>query len=167
MTETIAQYFVDNFSDVLSDELIVFIVSMLPILELRGGLIVAKLLEVSFFKAFAICFIGNLLPIPFILLFIRRIFSLLKKIRFVNQAIDKLEAKSIRKAENVKKYRLWGVFLFVAIPLPGTGAWTGALVADLLDIRIKHSLPTIAIGVFVAGLLISAFSYGLLGLLGI
>ena len=167
MTETIAQYFVDNFSDVLSDELIVFIVSMLPILELRGGLIVAKLLEVSFFKAFAICLIGNLLPIPFILLFIRRIFSLLKKIRFVNQVIDKLEAKSIRKAENVKKYRLWGLFLFVAIPLPGTGAWTGALVADLLDIRIKHSLPTIAIGVFVAGLLISAFSYGLLGLLGI
>ena len=83
MTETIAQYFVDNFSDVLSDELIVFIVSMLPILELRGGLIVAKLLEVSFFKAFAICFIGNLLPIPFILLFIRRIFSLLKKISSV------------------------------------------------------------------------------------
>lgn len=167
MTETIAQYFVDNFSDVLSDELIVFIVSMLPILELRGGLIVAKLLEVSFFKAFAICFIGNLLPIPFILLFIRRIFSLLKKIRFINDLIDKLEAKSIRKAENVKKYRLWGLFLFVAIPLPGTGAWTGALVADLLDIRIRHSLPAIALGVFVAGILISAFSYGLLGLLGI
>ena len=167
MTETIAQYFVDNFSDVLSDELIVFIVSLLPILELRGGLIVAKLLEVSFFKAFIICFIGNLLPVPFILLFIRRIFSLLKKIRFVNQLIDRLETRSIRKAENVKKYRLWGLFLFVAIPLPGTGAWTGALVADLLDIRIKHSLPTIALGVFVAGILISAFSYGLLGLIGI
>lgn len=167
MTETIAQYFVDNFSDVLSDELIVFFVSLLPVLELRGGLIVAKLLEVNFLRAFVICFIGNLLPVPFILLFIRKIFSLLKKVKFINNIIDKLEAKSIRKAENVKKYRLWGLFLFVAIPLPGTGAWTGALVADLLDIRIKHSFPTIALGVFVAGIFISAFSYGLLGLLGL
>ena len=84
MTETIAQYFVDKFSDVLSDELIVFLVSLLPVLELRGGLIVAKLLEVNFLRAFVICFIGNLLPVPFILLFIRKIFSLLKKVKFIN-----------------------------------------------------------------------------------
>ncbi len=167
MTEAVAQYFVDNFSDVLSAEFIAFIVSLLPVLELRGGLIVAKLLEVSFFKAFFICYIGNLLPIPFILLFIRRIFSLLKKIGWVKKLIDKLEAKSIRKAESVKKYRLLGLFLFVAIPLPGTGAWTGALIADLLDIRIKHSFIAIALGVFVAGVIISALSYGLLGLFGI
>lgn len=166
MTEAIAQYFVDNFSDVLSAELIAFIVSLLPVLELRGGLIVAKLLGIDFFKAFVICFIGNLLPIPFILLFIRKIFALLKKIKWFKRLLEKLEAKSIRKAEGVKKYRLLGLFMFVAIPLPGTGAWTGALIADLLDIRIKHSFPAIVLGVFVAGIIISALSYGLFGLLG-
>ena len=166
MTEAIAQYFVDNFSDVLSAELIAFIVSLLPVLELRGGLIVAKLLGIDFFKAFVICFIGNLLPIPFILLFIRKIFALLKKIKWFKRLLEKLEAKSIRKAEGVKKYRLLGLFMFVAIPLPGTGAWTGALIADLLDIRIKHSFPVIVLGVFVAGIIISALSYGLFGLLG-
>lgn len=166
MSETLAQYIVDTLSGVFSKEIIAFIVSMLPILELRGGLIAAKLMDIDFFKAFAICFIGNMLPIPFILLFIRKIFGLLKKIPAVEKSIEKLEARSIRKADNVKKYRLWGLFLFVAIPLPGTGAWTGALIADLLDIRIKHSLPTIAAGVLVAGVIISALSYGLFGLLG-
>ncbi len=166
MSETLAQYIVDTLSGVFSKEIIAFIVSMLPILELRGGLIAAKLMDIEFFKAFAICFIGNMLPIPFILLFIRKIFGLLKKIPAVEKSIEKLEARSIRKADNVKKYRLWGLFLFVAIPLPGTGAWTGALIADLLDIRIKHSLPTIAAGVLVAGVIISALSYGLFGLLG-
>lgn len=166
MSETLAQYIVDALGGILSKELIAFIVSMLPILELRGGLIAAKLMDIEFFKAFAICFVGNMLPIPFILLFIRKIFSLLKKIPSVEKVIDKLEARSIRKADKVKKYRLWGLFLFVAIPLPGTGAWTGALVADLLDIRIKHSLSVISLGVLVAGIIISVLSYGLFGLLG-
>ena len=94
MTEAIAQYFIENFSDVLSAEMIAFIVSLLPVLELRGGLIVAKLLGISFFKAFIICFIGNLLPIPFILLFIRKIFALLKRFKRFERLLDKLEAKS-------------------------------------------------------------------------
>lgn len=166
MTEAIAEYFVNNLANKLSGEIIAFIVSLLPVLELRGGLIVAKLLDVDFFIAFIICFIGNILPIPLILLFIRKIFNLLKRNKKVDRLITKLEARSIRKASGVKKYRLWGLFLFVAIPLPGTGAWTGALIADLLDIRIKHALPVIAAGVFCAGLIISAFSYGLFGLLG-
>ena len=167
MSEALAEFFVNSLSDKLSPEVIAFIVSMLPILELRGGLIAAKLMDVDFFKAFIICFIGNMLPVPFILVFIRKIFNLLKKSPKVEQVITKLEARSLRKADNVKKYRLWGLFIFVAIPLPGTGAWTGALVADLLDIRIKHSFPVIATGVFVAGVIISALSYGLLGLLGL
>lgn len=166
MTETIVQFFVDNLSDKLSGEVITFIVSMLPVLELRGGMIVAKLMGVDLLKAFVICLVGNMLPIPFILLFIRKLFNILKKNKKVGDMIERLEARSIRKAENVKKYRLWGLFLFVAIPLPGTGAWTGALVADLFDIRIKHSLPTIGIGVFTAGIIMSALSYGLFGLFG-
>lgn len=166
MAESLAEFFVTTLGDKLSEELIAFIVSMLPILELRGGLIAAKLMDIEFFKAFAICFIGNMVPIPFILFFIRKIFNLLKKIKKVEAVIEKIEARSLRKADNVRKYRLWGLFLFVAIPLPGTGAWTGALIADLLDIRIKHSFPVITVGVFVAGVIISALSYGLFGLLG-
>lgn len=166
MLESIAQYLVDNLAGKLSQELIAFIVSLLPVLELRGGLIASKIMNIDFVRAFIICYIGNMLPIPFILLFIRKIFSWLKKIPSVEKLIVKLEARSIRKADNVKKYRLWGLFIFVAIPLPGTGAWTGALIADLLDIRMKHSLPTIAAGVLVAGIITSALSYGLFGLLG-
>ncbi|MBE6774740.1 MAG: small multi-drug export protein [Ruminococcaceae bacterium] len=166
MSETIAEYLVDALGGKISSEMIAFIVSMLPILELRGGLIAAKLMGIEFFKAFAICFVGNMLPIPFILLFIRKIFSFMKKIPKVEAIIDKLEARSLRKADNVRKYRLLGLLLFVGIPLPGTGAWTGALIADLLDIRIKHSLPIITAGVFIAGVIISILSYGLLGLIG-
>lgn len=166
MVDSLVQSIVDSLGGKLSSELIAFIVSCFPVLELRGGLIASKLMDIEFFRAFVICFIGNMFPIPFILLFIRKIFNLLKKNKRIEALIDKLEARSIRKADNVKKYRLWGLFLFVAIPLPGTGAWTGALIADLLDIRIKHSFPVIALGVFVAGLIVSCFSYGLLGLLG-
>ncbi len=167
MSETIAEYLVSSLGDKFSPEFIAFFVSMLPVLELRGGLIAAKLMGIEFFKAFAICFIGNMLPIPFILLFIRKIFIYLKKIPKIEEIIEKLEARSLRKANNVKKYRLLGLFIFVGIPLPGTGAWTGALIADLLDIRIKHSLPVITLGVICAGIIISILSYGLLGLIGL
>lgn len=166
MVDSLVESIVNFLGGKISSELIAFVVSCFPVLELRGGLIAAKLMDIDFFIAFLICLIGNMLPIPFILLFIRKIFNLLKKNKKIETLIEKLEARSIRKADNVKKYRLWGLFIFVAIPLPGTGAWTGALIADLLDIRIKHSLPVIALGVFVAGVIMSIFSYGLLGLLG-
>ncbi len=166
MSENIAGFFVEKLDGMIPPELIVFIISMLPILELRGGIIASKLLGISFLKAFAICFIGNMVPIPFILKFIRYIFKLLKKNRKLNGVIEKLELRSMRKGEIVKKYRDWGLLILVAIPLPGTGAWTGALIADLLDIRIKKSLPIIAIGVFIAGLIMSAISYGLFGIIG-
>ncbi len=165
MAQSITQFFVELLDGKIAAEWIVFIISMLPILELRGGLIAAKLLEVPLLPAFLFCFVGNLLPIPLILLFIRRIFSLLKRFRRVNVLIEKVEARSIRKAEKVVKYRLWGLLLLVAIPLPGTGAWTGALVAALLDIRMKHALPVIALGVLIAGGITAAVSYGLGGLL--
>lgn len=167
MSEIIAEYLVENLNGIISPEIIAFLVSLLPVLELRGGLIAAKLMDIDFIKAFIICYIGNMLPIPFILIFIRKIFNLLKKNKKIEKVLTKLEARSIRKADKVVKYRLWGLFIFVAIPLPGTGAWTGALIADLFDIRIKHSLPTIAIGVLVAGIIVSCVSYGLLGLLGL
>ncbi len=166
MAESIAQFFVENLGGKVSSEIIAFIISMLPVLELRGGLIAAKLMDIEFAKAFVICFIGNLLPIPFILFFIRRIFNWLKRFKKVNVMIDKLEARSIRKAGKVKKYRLFGLFLFVAIPLPGTGAWTGALIADLLDIRVRHSFPAIAAGVLCAGGIMSLLTYAIPGVFG-
>ena len=164
--ESIAHSIVAALDGKIAPELIAFIVSLLPVLELRGGLIAAKLMDIEFWKAFVICYVGNMLPIPFILLFIRRIFNFLKRFQKFEKIIDKLEARSLRKADKVKKYRLWGLFLFVAIPLPGTGAWTGALVADIFDIRIKHSLPIIAVGVLTAGIIMSALSYGLFAALG-
>lgn len=166
MSERIAEYLVATLGENFSPEMVTLIVSMLPVVELRGGLIAAKLMDIDFFRAFIICFFGNILPIPFILLFIRKIFNLLKRIPKVEEIITKLEARSLRKADNVRKYRILGLILFVGIPLPGTGAWTGALIADLLDIRIKHSFPAICLGVLIAGVIVSVFSYGLLGLLG-
>ena len=161
MAEHVAKFFVDNYGDRLAPEIIAFVVSLLPVLELRGGIIAAKLLGIPFLKAFLICFAGNMLPIPFILVFIRRIFAFMKRSKKIGSVVDRLELRSVRKAGKVKKYRLWGLLLLVAIPLPGTGAWTGALVADLLDIRISHSLPVIAAGVPIAGAVVSALSYGL------
>ena len=160
MAESFAQNVIDLLGDKLPGEVIVFLISLLPVLELRGGLIAAKLLGLPVLRAFLICFAGNMLPIPFILLFIRRIFSFLKRFARVEHMIDKLEARSIRKADKVVKYRLWGLLLLVAIPLPGTGAWTGALVAALLDIRMKHALPVIAVGVLIAGAIVGALMYG-------
>ena len=161
MTEHIANFFVEHFGGKMTGELIAFIVSLLPISELRGGMIVAKIMEVPFLRAFIICFIGNMLPVPFILLFIRRIFTLLKRNEKIERFISKIEKRGFEKGEKVKKYSLFGLFLLVAIPLPGTGAWTGALVAALLDIRMKHSLPIIALGVLAAGGIMSALTYGL------
>ncbi len=145
--------------DSLPAELVVFIVSMLPLVELRGGLIAAALLNISWGKAFLICFLGNMLPIPFILLFLKKIFALLRKIKAFDRFMAFLDRKVEKGSATVNKYKIWGLFILVAIPLPGTGAWTGALVADALDIRIKKSLPAIAAGVVVAGLIISFISY--------
>lgn len=167
MSETLAGFFVELFDGKISSELIVFIISLFPVLELRGGLVAAKLLDVELVKAFIICYIGNMLPIPFILLFIRKIFQFLKRFEKIGKLIEKLEVRSLRKGDKVRKYSAWGLLLFVAVPLPGTGGWTGALIADLLDIRIKHSLPVIALGVLIAGFIVACVSYGLLGALGL
>ena len=164
MTEALVDRIVDVFQGNVPKELIIFLVSMLPVLELRGGMIAAKLLGVPLLKAFVICYSGNILPIPFILLFIRKICQFLKRFSGTRKIVEKLEVRSMRKSEKVKRWRNWGLLLFVTVPLPGTGGWTGALIAALLDIRIKTSLPIIALGVLIANLIMTAFSYGLLGI---
>ena len=167
MAETIADYLVGVFQGKIPEELIVFIISMLPVVELRGGMIAAKLLDVEFIKAFIICYLGNILPIPFILLFIRRIFNFLKRFSATKKLVERLEASSLRKSDKIKKSSVWGLLTFVAIPLPGTGGWTGSLIAALLDMRIKISFSVIALGVLIANLIMSVFSYGLLGAIGL
>ena len=159
MSESFAQTIVDFFKDKIPPELIIFFISMLPVLELRGGLIAAKLLGVEFVPAFIICYIGNIIPVPFILLFIRKIFQFLRDKRGFAKIIEKLEIRSMRKSEKVKRWRDWGLLAFVAIPLPGTGGWTGALIAALMDIRIKKSFPIIAIGILIAGIIMSVITY--------
>lgn len=144
--------------------LITFIISLFPILECRGALIAAKLLSIPFWPAFITTFIGNVLPIPFILFFINKIFELLKKVPGIKKIIFWLEEHTLKKKAQIDKYGPWGLLLFVAIPLPGTGGWTGALLASLLKIDKKKSFPIICVGIFIAGLIMSLISYGLLSL---
>lgn len=166
MAERIAEALVAFFGTTIPAELTIFLISLLPILELRGGMIAAALLGVNFTQAFLICLVGNLLPIPFILWLIRPFFNWLKTTKHLKKVADWLERKTEKNKEKVLKYEVLGLLLFVAIPLPGTGGWTGALVAAMLDMPMKKSLPTIAIGVLIAGFIMSAITYGLPALLG-
>jgi uncharacterized membrane protein len=137
--------------------------SMLPVLELRGGLIYASASGIPFWQGFIICFVGNVLPIPFILIFLRKIFDLLRRNRHTTRIVAKLEDKAHRAEEKIRKYELVGLYTFVAIPLPGTGAWTGALIAVVLDLQMKRALPAIILGVLTAGVIMSIISYAIPG----
>ena len=161
MTESIALSIAEFFSGKVSKEIIVFLVSMLPILELRGSLIVAGFLKMEFLATYIIAVLGNMLPIPFILLFIDKIFNLLKKTG-LKDFVVKLENKALSKSDQIKKYGKLGLYLFVAIPLPGTGAWTGSLIAVLLRMKMKDSLPWIFLGVLTAGLIMSLLAFGII-----
>lgn len=161
--ETLVQWFYENMPSFLSPEIAVFIVSMIPILELRGGLLLASMLKVPIVTAAVICVIGNIIPIPFILLFIRQIFKWMKKIAIFRPIIEKLEKRAMGKSDSIKKMEFWGLVLFVGIPLPGTGGWTGALIASLLEVDLKKSVPAILLGIALASVIMLIVSYGVLG----
>lgn len=163
--EKLAAAFAVTLGRYVSKEAVVFIISMIPILELRGGLIVSKLLQVPITTAIPLCIIGNIIPIPFILLFIKQIFKWMKKIKIFRGLVEKLESKAMGKSDNIKKYEFWGLVLFVGIPLPGTGAWTGSLIAALLDVDFKKAVLAELLGIAIATVIMSIFSYGLLGVL--
>ena len=137
----------------------IFIISILPILEMRGGMIAASLLGVPYFRALIICMIGNMLPIPFILLFINKIFAWLKRFKTAGKIVTKLEEKTLKKRKQIDKYGFWGLILFVGIPLPGTGGWTGALLASLLGIPIKRSSLAIGLGLVLCAVIMSVITY--------
>ena len=148
-------------------ELIVFIISLMPILELRGGLIAAALLGLDIVPAFIICLIGNLLPLPFILWFITPIFNRLKKTKHLSKLVTKLENKALAKKDKIEKAEFWGLLFFVGIPLPGTGGWTGCLIASLINMDKKKAMTAATCGVLLAGIIVGTFSFGLLkGIMG-
>lgn len=166
MTEIFSAWFVEHLGSFLSKEVITFIVSMFPILELRGGILTGYALGMNLLPTFIISYIGNIIPIPFILLFIQHIFKFLKK-TFLKNFVEWCERKAISKSGDIKKSAYLGVYLFVAIPLPGTGAWTGALIANMLGLDVKKSFICIMLGVLTAGIIMSILSFGLLNAIGI
>ncbi|MDR3314708.1 MAG: small multi-drug export protein [Oscillospiraceae bacterium] len=143
-----------------------FAISMLPVIELRGGIVFSRLIEIPLWQAFLTCFLGNILPVPFILLFLRRLFVFLERFRYTKRLVGGLERRARKKEGRLQKYELLGLFLLVAIPLPGTGAWTGALVAVVFDLQIRKSFPTIAAGVLGAGVIMVLLSYAFPQLFG-
>lgn len=171
MAESLVHTFLGLFDGLRSipfgKELIVFLISLMPILELRGGLIAAALLGLDIVPAFIICIIGNLLPIPFILWFITPIFNKLKKTKHLSKLVNKIEKKALSKKDKIEKAEFWGLLFFVGIPLPGTGGWTGSLIASLINMDKKKAMFAITCGVLLAGLIVGSLSFGLLkGIIG-
>lgn len=147
--------------NLLKQLLTVFGFAMVPVFELRGAIPIGVASGLPFWSAFLTAFLGNLLPVPFLILFTRRIFEWLrKKSSFLERLVSRMEKKAASKEELLKKYELLGLCILVAIPLPGTGAWTGSLVAAVFDIRLKHAFPAIALGVLIAGVIVSIVTYG-------
>ena len=138
-----------------------FLTALLPVVELRGALPLGVSLGLPHLTAYIVAVVGNLVPVPFIILFARSIFKWLKKhVPFLRKIVVRLEWRARSKRSYIDKWSLLGLFLLVAIPLPGTGAWTGALVAALFDIRLKRAMPVIAAGVAAAGLIVLAVTFG-------
>lgn len=145
----------------LGEMLFTMLVSMVPIIELRGGVPFGTALGLPAGQALVAAIIGNMIPIPFIIVYIRRIFMWMRrKSPKLNTLVDKLEQKAHLKGQKVSRYKYIGLWLFVAIPLPGTGAWTGALAAAFLDMPLRKALPSIFLGVVTAGLIMT-FATGL------
>ena len=137
-----------------------FLVSMVPVIELRGAIPIGVARGLPFWAAVLVSIIGNLVPVPFIIIFIKKIFAFMReKMPKLNGLVTRLENKANSKSETVQKYAFWGLFIFVAIPLPGTGAWTGALIAAMLEMPLKKAFPSIMLGVLSAGAIVTFITY--------
>lgn len=148
----------------MGKEAIVFIISMIPIVELRGALLVAgPILGVPVAEAIPLSIIGNIVPVPFILLLITPIFTWMKGTKKLKPLVEKMEARAMSKKDQIEKYEFWGLVLFVGIPLPGTGAWTGSLIAALLGVKFKKAFPAVVLGICMATVIMWFISYVLLG----
>ena len=140
-----------------------FFISMLPVGELRVGLPYGIALGLEYPLALMAALLGNMIPVPFIIVYIKRIFAWMRRhMPRMNALITKLEDRANLKGETVQKYGHWGLLLFVAIPLPGTGAWTGALIAALLDMKTEKAVPYIMLGVCIAASIMTLVTYGVI-----
>lgn len=144
--------------------LITFLLSMIPIFELRGSLIYAAASGVEWYFAFPIAVVGNLIPIPFVLLLLRPILNWLKSTKPFGKIAHKFQEKTLQKADKIRKAEFYGLMIFVGIPLPGTGGWTGSAIAALLDMRLRRAIPAIFFGILLAGIIMTAASYGVAGI---
>jgi len=167
MTDSLVRQLIAILSGMISDEAVIFIISMIPVLELRGGLLAASpaLLDVPFLKAIPLCIIGNILPIPFILLLIERILNRMEHMPALGGIARWLRNKADRNKDRIEACGFWGLALFIGIPLPGTGAWTGSLVAALLHMDFVRAMAAVFVGTAMAAAIMSLLSYGLLGVL--
>lgn len=158
MVQSLVQWFIDTLSGIPKD-IVCLIISMVPILELRGGMIAAALFGLPWLRALLFCIIGNMLPMPFVLLLIDKIFDLLKKTKTFRPIVEKLEQRALGHREKIEKYEFWGLVLFVGIPLPGTGGWTGSLAAALMGLRFKKAFPAVILGILLAATIMSVATY--------
>lgn len=149
----------------LWDAIYTFLISMVPIIELRGAIPIGAAMGLPWYVNCIVSVIGNFLPVPFILIFIRAILNWMKGVPRLAKIALWLEARAAKKSDKVSKYATIGLMLFVAIPAPGTGAWTGSLIAALMEMRLKHSLISVFCGVIIAGAVITLIAYGALGFL--
>lgn len=166
MSEKLVNWIVGAFGGLTSlafgKQLLVFIISLMPILELRGGLLAAALLGLDPIQSYIICIIGNLIPVPFILLLINKILDWTRNSKHFKGFAEWLDKKVEKHKGQIEKYGYLGVILFVGIPLPGTGAWTGSLIASVLEMDKKKTFISVCIGVFMASVIMMILSYGLL-----
>ena len=142
-----------------------FVISMVPVIELRVGLPLAIAKGLPLYLALPACILGNMVPVPFIIIFIKKIFAWLRKHwPWMDRVVTAMEKRADTKSDAVKKYGPWGLLLFVAIPAPGTGAWTGALIAALMDMKLKQAVPIIFVGVCIAAAIMTAATLGVIHL---
>ena len=144
-----------------------FCISMLPIVELRGGIPAGAAMGLPFWPVYLICVLGNLLPVPFLILFAKTVLQKLATLPRIGGFFGRLICRADAKAAEIGQYEKWGLFILVAIPLPGTGAWTGALVSALLGLRMKFALPAIAAGVAAAGVIVLLVCQGVVHIAGL
>lgn len=163
ITDAISNFFLE----IVGAELSTFIISMIPIIELRLAIPFGIGVGLDPVLCYIISVVGNMLPVPIILLFVRAVLNWMKKVRHLDKIALWVEKKAIKHSRKITKFAFWGLFLFVAIPLPGTGAWTGALVAALFDVRMKKALPAILLGVLAAGILVTLVTVGVIGAFGL
>ena len=152
-------------ADYIGRVLLTFLVSMVPVVELRGGIPFGTALGLDPVSAAVAAILGNLVPVPFIILFIRHIFDWLRRYDKPRALVENFEKKAHLKSKNVIKYQTFGLCLFVALPLPGTGAWTGALIAAILDMCLKRAMPSIILGVIIAATIVTCVTRGVVAAL--